>query len=40
MRDLLCAVETDQMFTIPAVRLAEAQLRHTRAIWTLSLIHI
>jgi para-nitrobenzyl esterase len=34
MRDLLCAVETDQMFTIPAVRLAEAQLRHTRAIWT------
>ena len=26
--ELLAAVETDQMFTIPAVRFAEAQLRH------------
>jgi carboxylesterase type B len=34
IRELLCAVETDQMFTIPAVRLAEAQLRHTLAVWT------
>ena len=34
MPELLCAVETDHMFTIPAVRLAEAQLRHTPAVWT------
>ncbi|MGO9956005.1 MAG: carboxylesterase family protein [Solirubrobacteraceae bacterium] len=32
--DLLCAVETDQMFTIPAIRLAEAKLQHTPAVWT------
>ena len=32
-RELLCAVETDQMFTIPAVRLSEAQLLHTPAVW-------
>ncbi len=34
IRDLLCAVETDQMFTIPAIRLADAQLQHTPAVWT------
>ncbi len=34
MRELLCAVQTDQMFTIPAARLAEAQLRHNPAVWT------
>jgi carboxylesterase type B len=27
-RELLAAVETDQMFTLPAIRLAEAQLGH------------
>jgi para-nitrobenzyl esterase len=27
-KDLLAAVETDQMFTLPAIRLAEAQLGH------------
>jgi para-nitrobenzyl esterase len=31
--DLLAAVETDRMFTVPAVRLAEAQLRHHPAVW-------
>jgi para-nitrobenzyl esterase len=32
-RDLLAAVQTDQMFTIPAVRLAEAQLAHRPDVW-------
>jgi para-nitrobenzyl esterase len=32
-RDLLCAVETDRAFTVPAVRLAEAQLRSTPNVW-------
>jgi len=31
-RDLLAAVETDQMFTVPAVRLAEAESAHGR-VW-------
>ncbi len=32
-RDLLCAVETDRTFTVPAVRLAEHQLRATSSVW-------
>jgi para-nitrobenzyl esterase len=31
--DLLCAVESDQVFGIPAVRLAEAQLPHNPNVW-------
>ena len=32
-RELLAAVETDQMFTMPAVRFAEAQLPHNANLW-------
>jgi para-nitrobenzyl esterase len=32
-KDLLAAVETDQMFTLPAVRMAEAQLGHQPNVW-------
>ena len=31
--DLLCAVQSDQVFGIPAVRLAEAQLPHDAGVW-------
>jgi para-nitrobenzyl esterase len=32
-KDLLAAVETDQMFTMPAIRFAEAQLGHHPNVW-------
>jgi para-nitrobenzyl esterase len=32
-KDLLAAVETDQMFTMPAIRFAEAQLAHQHNVW-------
>lgn len=31
--ELIAAVETDRMFTVPAIRLAEAQVRHNPDVW-------
>ena len=32
--DVLCAIESDQIFGVPAVRLAEAQLPHNPNVWS------
>ena len=31
--ELVAAVETDRMFTIPAIRMADAQVRHNSDLW-------